>query len=218
MRCLLAPIGLRSTCIGSYTISRDLRYAQCADRLDITSLSCQDTLICVREGTTFENKIEALFHDRFIVRRSSGQGTLEGLVDGDCNVIAGGVVDISLSSIRAAGYDGPYQTGSNRFSKDPLALVTRQDDPQFSKFVYWIVAGMFYAEEENISQVSANELPTIGVFGPGFLYMLWHAVGAVGNYGEVYERNVQGDVPRGSLNLVNLLLDGPQHYPRPGVV
>lgn len=129
------------------------------------------------------------------------------------------MVDVSLTSIRLAGYDGSYQTGSSRYSKDPLALVTRQDDPQWSKFVYWIVAGIFYAEEEGIDQSNAASLmPEVTLFGSMYSNMLIDAVGAVGNYGEIYSRQAQADVPRGGLNEVNELLSGPQHYPLPGVV
>jgi hypothetical protein len=133
-------------------------------------------------------------------------------------VIAGGVVDVSLTSIRTAGYDGPYQTGSSRYSKDPLALVTRQDDPQFSKFVYWIVASIFYAEESGIDQGNASLMPVVTLFGPLYFNMFINAVGAVGNYGEIYSRQAQSDVPRGGLNEINELLSGPQHYPLPGAV
>jgi hypothetical protein len=152
------------------------------------------------------------------VPRQFGQLTVEGLVAEECNVIAGGVHDVSLSSVRETGYTGLYQTGSRRFSKDPLALVTREDDVQFSKFVYWIVSVLFYAEEQGITQETANELPLVSLFGPLFFNTFRDAVGAVGSYGEIYVRNVQADVPRGGLNMVNELLSGPQHYPRPGVV
>ena len=76
----------------------------------------------------------------------------EGLATGACNAVAGGVVDVSVSNIRTIGqYDGEYETGSGRLSKDPLALVTRQDDPQWSAYVYWTVSSVFYAEEQNIT-------------------------------------------------------------------
>lgn len=192
------------------------RFAQCADRLDVTSISCQDVKICVNQGTTFETRLQTMFHERFVVPQQSGELTVEGLVAGECNVIAGGVVDVSLTSIRNTGYDGPYQTGSSRYSKDPLALVTREDDVQWSKFVFWIVSAIFYADEMGITQDTASELPTIGLFGPLFFRMFQDAVGAVGNYGEIYERQAEADVPRGGLNLVNRLLSGPQHYPLPG--
>lgn len=193
-------------------------YAGCADRLDVTSVSCRDLLICVNEGTTFETRLQTLFPERFIVTRQSGELAVEGLVSGICNVVAGGVVDVSITNIRLAGYDGPYQTGSSRYSKDPLALVTRQDDPLWSKFVFWVVGSIFYAEEEGITQDLADLMPTVTLFGPLYFDMMKLAVGAVGNYGEIYSRQAEAEVPRGSLNELNALLSGPQHYPLPGVL
>jgi hypothetical protein len=172
----------------------------------------------VNAGTTFESVVKTLFPERFIVLRQSSELTVGGLVTGECNVIAGGVTDVSLTNIRSAGYTGSYRTGSSRYSKDPLAVVTRQDDPLWSKFVYWIVASIFYAEEAGISQGNASRMPVVSLFGSLYSNMLINAVGAVGNYGEIYSRTAENDVPRGGLNEINELLSGPQHYPLPGVV
>jgi ABC-type amino acid transport substrate-binding protein len=78
-------------------------YASCADRLDITSVSYRGLLICVYQGTTFQSKLKTLFPERFIVTRQSGELSTEGLVSGACNVVAGGVVDVSLTNVGAAG-------------------------------------------------------------------------------------------------------------------
>lgn len=193
-------------------------FAGCADRLDVTSISCQELIICVNQGTTFEERLQTLFPSRFVKSRQSGELTVEGLVSGDCNVIAGGVVDVSLSSIRSTGYTGPYQTANGRYSKDPLALVTRDDDVEWASFIFWLVTAIFFAEEEGISQVSAGDMPYVNLFGPLFVDMFQEAIRAVGNYEEIYLRQAQADVPRGGLNSLNKLLSGPQHYALPGVV
>jgi general L-amino acid transport system substrate-binding protein len=193
-------------------------YASCADTLDVTSTSCSDLLICVIEGTTFETVLQTLFPDRFVVPRASVELSVEGLVSGDCNVIAGGVVDVSLTNIRLAGYDGSYQTGSTRYSKDPLAMVTRQDDVVWSNFVYWIVASTIYAEEQGITQSTASDMPEVSLFGPLYTDMFRLAIGAVGNYGEIYERQAEAEVPRGGLNDLYLFNSGGLLYPLPGVI
>ena len=192
-------------------------YAACADTLDVTSSSCSDLLICVIEGTTFESIIKTLFPERFVVPRAAIELSVQGLVSGECNVIAGGVVDVSLTTIRSAGYDGDYQTGSNRYSRDPLALVTRQDDTVWSNFVFWIVASTFYAEEEGITKDTADAMPEVSLFGPLYTDMFRLAIGAVGNYGEIYARQAEAEVPRGGLNELNASPSGPQMYPLPGI-
>ena len=187
--------------------------------MDVTSTQCQELKICVSRGTTFEERLTSLFPERFIVARPNSELTLAGLRNGECNVIGGGVVDVSLSSVQGADYDGPYETGENRYSKDPLALVTRQDDAEWSDFVWWIVSAIFYAEENDITQETAmDRMPKVNLFGPLFVNMFKNAVAAVGSYGEIYAREAERDVPRGGLNLVNTLLEGPQHCPLPGVV
>jgi len=191
-------------------------YAKCADDLVILGSTCEDIKICVNEGTTFEKVVLELFPERIIVTRPGNH--LEGLADGSCNVIAGGVTDVSQTSVVNAGYNGPYQTGSDRFSKDPLALVTRQDDPQWSKFVFWIVGSTFYAEEQKITREIADQMPKVTLFGPQFENMFVNAIAAVGNYGEIYDRNAEAEVSRGGLTLLNEFLATPQHYPLPGVL
>ena len=170
------------------------------------------------QGTNYETRLRDLFPERFIVPQASGELAVVGLVREQCNVLAGGVVDVSRTKVDSAGFQGDYEFVSNRYSKDPLALVTREDDTQFSAFVFWVVSIIFAAEEQGITQAEANRIPIVNLFGPGFMGMFRSAIAAVGNYGEIYARNAEKDMPRGGLNLVNRQLSGPQHYPLPGVV
>ena len=159
-----------------------------------------------------------LFPQRYLVARQSGDLVAEGLAAGVCNAVAGGVVDVSVSNIRNIGqYDGPYETGSGRFSKDPLALVTRQDDPQWAAFVYWIVSAIFFAEEEGINATSSSRMPIVNLFGFFYTRMFRDAIEAVGSYKDIYDRNVQAEVERGGLNLLNTNPLTAQHYPLPGL-
>lgn len=159
-----------------------------------------------------------LFPERFLVSRQSGDLVAEGLETGACEAVAGGVVDVSVSNIETiGGYTGDYETGSGRFSKDPLALVTRQDDPQWSAFVYWIVSAIFYAEEEGITMATSSQMPIVNLFGPLNTRIFRDAVEAVGSYAEIYERNVGDEVERGGLNTLNTNLLTAQHYPLPGL-
>jgi len=195
-----------------------LRYGICADTIDITSSECEDLLICYNEGTTFADILAELFPERFLVPRQGGDLVAEGLATGACNAVAGGVIDVSVSNIQTIGqYNGPYETGSGRFSKDPLALVTRQDDPQWSAYVYWIVSSIFYAEEQNISASSSLNMPIVNLFGALHTRMFRDAVEAVGSYADIYERNIGDESPRGGLNLLNTNPLQAQHYPLPGL-
>lgn len=189
------------------------RFGRCADILDTTSEFCQDLKICVASGTTTIDVFRSRFAERFIVPRLTHDEVVAGLNTGDCNVIAGGSQEVVESSVRDNGYTGPYEVGQNRFLKDPLAVVTRQDDPQFTSFVNWIVSATFYAEEEGITQSTAGQMPFVFLFGPLYGRMLIDAIQAVGNYAEIYARNLQSIIPRGGQNGANVNPFGPQHYP-----
>mmetsp|Transcript_27567 Transcript_27567/g.41951 ORF Transcript_27567/g.41951 Transcript_27567/m.41951 type:complete len:1171 (+) Transcript_27567:85-3597(+) len=100
-----------------------------------------------------------------------------------------------------------------------LCLVTRQDDVQWSNYVYWIVECTFFAEESNISSSIANDMPQVSLFGEGLERMFRDAILAVGNYGDIYEENVESIIPRARRNLLNPnSKPGPQLYALPGVL
>jgi hypothetical protein len=101
-----------------------------------------------------DESCQKIFHEEgVLVEKTTGEQVIQGLVNGDCNAVIGAVLEIvETTSLRELGYVGDYEMGSNRFSKDPLALVTRQDDPHFSSFVKWILSATFYAEESGIDR------------------------------------------------------------------
>jgi general L-amino acid transport system substrate-binding protein len=101
-------------------------------------------------------------------------------------------------------------------SKEPLAGAVLQGDPNWADAVRWVIYGLMEAEEygitsANIAEMQASENPNIqrllGVSGDmGVLLnldnnFLVQALEAVGNYGEIYERNLGPgtpfDLPRG---------------------
>ena len=111
------------------------------------------------------------------------------------------------------------------------SLVTRQDDPQWSSVVHWIVMATFYAEENGISFQSSYDMPLVNLLGQypeseeiavdgssssdnsvGFPRLLRDAV-LVGNYGELYERNVERFIKRSGRNKLNQNPFGPQLNP-----
>lgn len=105
-------------------------------------------------------------------------------------------------------------------SKEPLGPVTRADDPRWHMIVKWMNFALINAEElgvtaANVAQAAASKRPDVRRFvgaegGLGKMLGLsddWalRAVAAVGNYGEVYERNVgvgsRLGIPRGLNQL-----------------
>jgi general L-amino acid transport system substrate-binding protein len=90
-------------------------------------------------------------------------------------------------------------------SKEPLGPVTRHGDNQWTDAVRWIFNALVIAEEKGVTQANVEQAKTwddpevkrlLGVidsFGPDTgLPQDWavKAIKAVGNYGEIYERNI----------------------------
>jgi hypothetical protein len=161
--------------------------------------------------------VKGLFPKQYVVPTVTSEAAVQGLQNGLCNVLAGGIAEVLESTIREVGqYQGEYAIAPRVFSKDPLALVTRQDDPQWAAFVYWVLSAISYAEERNITSASSTEMPIVNLFGQPYEQMLRHVIAAVGSYKEVYDRNLESMFPRSGLNLQNRNSLGPQHYPLPG--
>jgi hypothetical protein len=101
--------------------------------------------------------------------------------------------------------------------KDNFSLATRQEDPDWSSFVYWVVTGTFYAEDNNINSIFYFDMPEVFIFGPGLRQMFRSLILAVGSYADIYERNLEPFFPRFGRNWLNDMSDpGPQQYVIPG--
>ncbi|CAJ1945590.1 unnamed protein product [Cylindrotheca closterium] len=195
-------------------------FVDCADNLNFRSSDCQDLKICVVAGTTFEEKLREFgVDDGFLVLQSAGYLLAEGLRMGTCNVVAGGVSDLSRSNIQAGGYTGDYQVGGKILSKDPLALVTLSDDRQWSNFCFWVVQAIFYADEQGINSNDAGfRMPVTNLFGPSYSRMLRDAVVVAGSYADMYNSHFLSELgSRRGLNLANSSPHTPLIYPLPGI-
>lgn len=89
-------------------------------------------------------------------------------------------------------------------SKEPLGPVTREGDPAWTDLVRWTLYGLINAEEAEITSgtVSGDEREAVIEMGapastalglPGD--WLVKAIAAVGNYGEIFDRNLGDETP-----------------------
>ena len=84
-----------------------------------------------------------------------------------------------------------------------LTLATREEDVRWSDFVRWIVYATIYAEEEGITADKASKMPILQLFGSAYKQAFRDVIVAVGNYGEMYERNLEDIMPRSGRNLLS---------------
>ena len=128
-----------------------------------------------------------------------------------------------LASVRAkeAKDSKEHVILTDLISKEPLGPLVRRGDDEWLAVVRWVVHGLVEAEENGITQANVDKLkaettdPTIGrLLGKtedtGKLLGLdkeWlvRAIKAVGNYGEIYERNVGEKTPVGLARGKNKL-------------
>lgn len=106
-------------------------------------------------------------------------------------------------------------------SKEPLGPVVREGDVEWLNIVKWVHFAMVNAEELGVTSANAEDLasnansPEIrrllgleGDFGPALgLPQQWavHLLQQVGNYGEVFERNLGSATPLGIARGLNAL-------------
>ena len=174
----------------------------CSDRLDSYFGECRFVRVCVSDGSTHFPFLAGRLSVENLVIQHSTSDVLQGFVDGDCNVIAGELNTLSKRLLEQFEYTGEYVIGQNLFTREPLGIVTLDYDYEWSLFVNVMMNGIMEAERRGISKGSSMEMPTIPYFGSSFESMLQNSVGAVGNYGDMYDKWVATDLPRSALNMM----------------
>ncbi|CAB9520228.1 extracellular solute-binding protein [Seminavis robusta] len=186
---------------------------------DTTSVGMDTDLCRAIAASLFHGNTDAV---DFIQVDESSDG-YRGLRDGELDVLAGATWNME-NDVREPttdlgfAFSQPYFYGYSE-QEDNFCLATMQDDQDFSAYVYWVVSAIVYAEEQSIGQLSHNGMPLIPMYGKKMQRMFRDAVFGVGNYAEIYSRNVEGVIPRSGRNLLNPTQhSGPQHYPIPGMI
>ncbi|CAJ1947087.1 unnamed protein product [Cylindrotheca closterium] len=186
-------------------------FGRCAANL-IFDGTCEDTLICVSEITTWYDALVALgVPDKNILMTESNAEGLQKHLASECNAL----VYESNKLNRTLMEMDEYFVGTKRYTKEPLSMMHRSDDQQFSDLIRWIIYGLFNAEERGITSETSIRMPTTNLFGSELTGMWQNSVRESGSYGDIFSRNLDGLVAREGLNLLNRL-DGPQLCASPG--
>jgi general L-amino acid transport system substrate-binding protein len=175
--------------------------------------------ICVQSGTTTELNLADFLRANKINAKTVVFEKLEesktAFFNGRCQAYT---TDASgLASIRATDAKNPddYVILPELISKEPLGPAVRQGDPQWFMVVRWTVNAMLEAEELGITQANVDEMrkstnPSVrrllGADEKNDMGKLlgvkadwaYQIIKQVGNYGEMYDRNVG---PKTSLKL-----------------
>ncbi len=180
----------------------------------IESLEDMDgATICVQTGTTTELNLESQFRARGLsytplVFQEADQTVAaynEGQCDGFTTDKSGLVAESTKLTDPAA-----HVILDVTLSKEPLGPSVVQGDPQWTDVMKWVTWGLFQAEEfditsENVEEMLESEDPEIRRFlgvegdlgeqlGLSADFMV-NVISAVGNYEEIYNRNLGPDTP-----------------------
>ncbi len=190
--------------------------------------------VCVQSGTTTELNLADYFRARGLefepVVFEDNDKTLAAYDEGRCD---GFTTDKSglVASQTKMQVPADHKILEDTMSKEPLAGAVAQGDPAWADAVRWTVYGLIQAEESGVTSANVQDMlksedPTIkrllGVEGelgsklglPND-YMV-KVIEQVGNYGEIWDRNLGPDTPFNLARGINALwTDGGMQYSMP---
>jgi general L-amino acid transport system substrate-binding protein len=188
-----------------------------------SGLELDNTRVCVQSGTTTELNLVDYFRANHMrlepVAFESARDAVSAYEAGRCDAFTSDVSQLHSERIGLA-HPEDHVILPDIISKEPLGPAVRQVDEQWASIVKWTIFAMIDAEELGVSSTTIDEavrsakpdikrlVGTEGNFGEqAGLTRDWavRIVRQVGNYGEVFERNVGTDsrlgIPRGLNHL-----------------
>lgn len=179
--------------------------------------------VCVQSGTTTELNLADYFRSNGMafkpVNYDSSVQTREGFDGGSCDVLTSDKSQLAAIRSELKNPEGA-EILPETISKEPLGPVVRQGDDQWLDIVKWTLYALIDADEMGITSKNAEQMKSSST-NPGVKRLLgsegnmgellglskdWaiNAIKAVGNYDEMYQRNVAplGLVREGSVNAL----------------
>ena len=175
-----------------------------------SALELSGASICTNTGTTTEYELVAFEKaDEVIAAYDAGR----------CDVFTTDQSGLYAERLKLTN-PGEHKVLPEIISKEPLGPAVRQGDDQWFDIMKWVHYAMVNAEELGVTQANVDEMkagdnPEIkrllgseGEFGTAIgLSNDWayNVIKAVGNYGEVFDRNVGPSTPLGIARGINAL-------------
>jgi general L-amino acid transport system substrate-binding protein len=188
-----------------------------------SALELNGSKVCVQSETTTQLNLADYFRANNMKYQEVKFGKLDDVIkaydSGQCDTFTADVSQLYALRLNLAKA-GDHVILPDVISKEPLAPVVRQRDDDWMMIVKWTLYAMINAEELGISSTNIDEalkskkpdvmrlVGTEGAYGEVLgLTKDWAAriIRHVGNYGEIYERNVGSGsklkIPRGLNQL-----------------
>ena len=190
-----------------------------------TALELNASKVCVQSGTTTERNFADYFHVNNMKYEEMKFDKLDDIIKaydaGKCDTLTSDISQLYALRLNLSKPDD-HMILPDVISKEPLAPVVRQRDDDWMMIVKWTLYAMINAEElgvtsKNIDEALKSKRPDVmrlvgteGTFGKDLgLTNDWavRIIRHVGNYGEIYDRNIGAEsklhIPRGLNQLWN---------------
>ncbi len=192
--------------------------------------------VCIEKGTTHRRNLSTYFEVNggsvkpLVI--DSASGAAAALFAGRCRAYSSDAGQLAAMRLRVPKDSPGFVILSERISREPLSAAVWGGDPEWATVIRWVLNVLILAEEYGVTRdnldalIADNRNPLVRRTAderdriaralriePGWGI---RAIRAVGNYGEIYERNVGRDSPlkieRGLNRLWN---QGGLHYAPP---
>ncbi len=188
-----------------------------------SALELSGASVCTNTGTTTELNVSDYFRgnklEYEIVAFEKADEVVAAYDGGRCDVYTTDASGLYAQRLKLAN-PGDHIVLPEIISKEPLGPVVRQGDDQWFNVAKWVLNAIINAEELGVTQANVSSM--MGSDNPAVKRLLgeegsygeyvglgndWavNAIKAVGNYGELYNRNVGPDTTLGIARGVNRL-------------
>ncbi len=179
--------------------------------------------VCIQTGTTTELNLADYFHANGMkyeaVTIETNDEARQNYTSGRCDVYT---TDASGLAATRSTFSDPQNhiVLPEIISKEPLGPATRQGDDQWSDIVTWVLNATITAEEKGVTQANVDKMKSskdpevlrlLGVEGSQGKELglsndwAYNIIKSVGNYGEIFERNIGAKTPIGLQRGLNAL-------------
>jgi general L-amino acid transport system substrate-binding protein len=180
--------------------------------------------ICFLTGTEIEAQLQAFMERqkiKYLPYAFSEEGEMEAaFVTRNCAAVTADVSQLAYERTAFKSMANNFEILPDVIAKDPLALTYRLDDKEWAAIVNWTLEVLIQAEDSGVTQANlaamkkSNDLVIQRLLGTQRGY--WQFIGlddnfasriieAVGNYGEIFERDLGASsklrLARGPNNL-----------------
>lgn len=192
--------------------------------LGVTSaLELDGAAVCIQAGTTTELNLSDYFRANGMkftaITFDTSAETAKGFDAGRCDVLTSDQSQLYALRLQIANPEGAVVL-PEVISKEPLGPAVRQGDDEWFNIVKWSLFAMLNAEELGVTSENVDSMRTEG--GPDTKRLLggegmkgdmlglsddwsYNIIKQVGNYGEMFERNVGAGSPLGIARGLNAL-------------